>query len=132
MIGPLATIFQLGYGLMLFFVGLYGIFHAPWELHTIFDLDPAAAGHASTLLSQYRFLKAVEGGFGLFCLWQRREILDGGPASVIFLAGCGFGVFARTWSWAVDGRPASMFIVFLVLEAITFALVWLHARRDRG
>lgn len=132
MIGPLATLFQLGYGLMLLFVGLYGIFQAPWELRTVFDLDPAAAGQTATLLSQYRFLKAVEAGFGLFCLLQRRNILVGGPAAVIFLAGCGFGVFARIWSWAFDGRPARMFVLFLVLEAVTFALVWLYARRDRG
>ncbi|MFV9614565.1 MAG: DUF4345 family protein [Gammaproteobacteria bacterium] len=126
-----AILFQLGYSLMLIGVGVAGIFYAPWELISIFKLDAnwLQSSEAVTFLNQYRFLKAVEVGFGLFCLFYRREILDGGISSVLFLSGCMLGIFARSWSWYYDGRPSDMLITFLVLESITFVLVWAYARR---
>lgn len=76
-------------------------------------------------------MRAAEAAFGLFCLCHRRDILAGGPNGAIFLAGCALGIFARSWSWAIDGTPRTAFIVFLILEAATFLLVWTEARRGR-
>ncbi len=134
MIKILATLFQLGYSLMLIGVGAVGVFTAPWELVTIFEVDSGWVNtpEAITMLNQYRFLKASETAFGLFCLWHRRDILDGGISCVVFLAGCGLGVFARGWSMVIDGQPSTNFVVFLVLELITFILVWSYARRSPG
>lgn len=126
-----ATLFQLGYSLMLIGIGIAGVFYAPWELLNIFKLEESwlETPQAATFLNQYRFLKGAEAGFGLFCLFFRREILDGGISSVLFLSGCLLGIFARSWSWFYDGRPDNMFILFLVLEIMTFLLVWAYARR---
>jgi hypothetical protein len=134
MIGVLATLFQLGYSLMFLVVGVAGVFVAPRELTTVFGVDAAwlATPAAATFINQYRFLKATEAGFALFCLGHRRDILEGGVSSLIFLNGCALSIFARCWSWGVDGRPSMAFIAFLVLEIMTFLLVWLHATRDRG
>jgi hypothetical protein len=129
----LPDLFLIGYSLMLIVVGLTGVFTAEWELARVFGLDPIwlALPAGATFLNQYRFLKAAEAAFGLFCLCHRRDILAGGPNWAIFLSGCALGILARAWSWAVDGTPRTAFIVFLILEALTFLLVWHHARSGR-
>jgi hypothetical protein len=129
----IASILQLGYSIMLVAVGTAGIFTARWELATVFGIDPAAwpPAAAPTMLNQYRFLKSVELGAGLFCLAYRSEILAGTRASAVFLAIVGLRVAARTWSWIVDGRPAAPFIVFLALEACVFGAVALRLRMSR-
>ena len=127
----------LGYGAMLCVVGLAGIVAAPWELRTIFGLDPAALPDEvrATLLNQYRFLKAVEFGAGVFCLGLRRRILAGGPETRMFVALVAAGVIARSYAWIADGRPATAFIVFLLLEAVVLLAVLAmlaRAGRSRG
>jgi Domain of unknown function (DUF4345) len=133
-VAMIATIFQLGYSAMLVAIGTAGIFTARWELATVFGIDPSMwpAAAVPTMLNQYRFLKSVELGAGLFCLAYRSKILAGTRASAVFLAIVGLGVAARTWSWIVDGRPAALFIVFLALEACVFAAVALHLRTSHG
>jgi len=120
-----ATILLIGYTAMLCGVGLAGIFTSRWELTHVFGLDLAAMTPQirATFLNQYRFLKAVELGAGLFCWFMRKPILDGGTIGKVFLALVGGGVVARTLAWMVDGRPSWPFIAFLVLEALVFATV---------
>lgn len=129
----LPDLFLIGYGLMFLAVGVAGVFIAPWELERIFHVDPAwlVQPEGATFLNQYRFLKAAEAAFGLFCLYHRRDILAGGQNFVIFVGGCALAILARALSWALEGMPCPVFIVFLVLEAITLILVWRHARNGR-
>ena len=133
-IAKIASLLQFGYGAMMVVVGTAGIFTARWELETVFHTGlsdwPQAA--QATMLNQYRFLKAVELGAGLFCLLYRPAILTGGKASALFLAIVGLGVFARTLAWIVDGRPATLFVVFLILEACVFIAVALHLGMVNG
>jgi hypothetical protein len=126
----LPDIFLIGYGLMLVGVGLATIYAAECELLHVIGLDPAwlALPENATFLNHYRFLKAAEAAFGLFCLSYRRDILAGGQANVLFLFGCGLGIFARLLSCGIDGRPSAPFAVLIALEALTFLLVWRHAR----
>jgi hypothetical protein len=133
-VAMIASILQLGYSAMLVAIGAAGIFTARWELATIFGIDPSAwpAAAAPTMLNQYRFLKSVELGAGLFCLAYRSKILAGTRASAVFLAIVGLGVAARTWSWIVDGRPGALFIAFLTLEACVFVAAALHLRMSHG
>jgi hypothetical protein len=134
LVAMIASTFQLGYSGMLVAVGAAGIFTAHWELATVFGIDPSAWPPAAvpTMLNQYRFLKSVELGAGLFCLTYRSKILDGTLASAVFLAIVGLGVAARTWSWIVDGPPSALFIAFLALEACVLAAVALHLRMSHG
>jgi membrane protein implicated in regulation of membrane protease activity len=129
----LPDLFLIGYGLMFLVVGMAGVFIAPWELERVFRLDPAwlTQPEGATFLNQYRFLKAAEAAFGLFCVYHRRDILAGGQNFVIFVAGCFLAILARALSWAVDGPPRTAFVLFLVLEALTLILVWRHARNGR-
>ncbi|KSV76042.1 hypothetical protein N185_16470 [Sinorhizobium sp. GW3] len=129
----LPDLFLIGYGLMFLAVGLAGVFTAPWELAQIFHLDQAwlTLPEGATFLNQYRFLKAAEAAFGLFCLYHRRDILAGGSNFVVFVSGCALGIFARSLSMALDGTPRPIFVVFIFLELLTLVLVWRHARNGR-
>ncbi len=129
----LASVFQLGYSLMLLFVGIAGVLTASWELSTIFGVSSQGSlpEHGATFLSQYRFLKSLEFSAGIFGLVWRKAILAGNPPVLMFLVIVGAGVTARTVSWIFDGQPSWPFIAFLVLEAITFVLIVLNLRSYR-
>lgn len=121
-----ALISVVAYGLMLLLVGLAGIGLARWELTHLFAVAPDA-----TFLNQYRFLKAVEMGSGVFCLVFCRDIIGNGRSTLPFLVLVAAGVVARSIAWVVDGRPSWPFTVFLVLEAVVLVLVILELRRRR-
>ena len=133
-LATIASLLQLGYSAMLLAIGAAGIFSARWELTAVFGIDPSAwpLGTQATMLNQYRFLKSVELGAGLFCSAYRSDIMAGSRASAVFLAVVGLGVGARMLSWIVDGRPASLFMIFLALEACVFIAVSLHLRISNG
>ena len=127
---PVAYFAVVAYGLMLFGVGLVGILTARWELLTVFGVDTnAIVPDEATFINQYRFLKAVELGAGLFCLMQRRQILDGERiAAWPFMVIVGGGVAARSIAWVADGRPSLLFLGHLALETIVLVIVALHLR----
>lgn len=134
MMSILATLFLFGYTIMFIVVGLGGIFFAEWELQTLYGFTPEylASPESISFLSQFGFLKAIEAAFGFFCLIYRRDILDGNIANVIFLLGCGLGIFARGWAWYSYGQPAEAHLYYVSLEAVTFFVVWIYSRRARG
>jgi hypothetical protein len=125
MVAGIARIFFWGYTAMLLGVGASGVFVARWELTRVFSM-PLVAGTtvAATMLNQYRFLKAMEFAFGVFCASYRREIFQRARANRVFLAGVFAGVFARLLGWSTDGTPSIAFVVFAALELITGLLVW--------
>lgn len=131
MIGALASILQLVYAAFLIAVGAFGMFFLHWELAMFYGLGPESfqGTDGATLLNQFRFLKAIELTFGVFCLIYRRDILAGGLACTIFLTGLALGAFARGSSWVFDGTPHTAFIWFLIAEIVIFCVVWLNARR---
>ncbi len=126
MLNTLAKLFFWGYALMLLGVGFSGMWVAGWELPLLFGVPLEALNdlQRATLLNQYRFLKALEFGFGVFCLLYRREIFQRGRDHAVFLAGLGAGVAARAGGCLADGLPSPMFIAFMLLEGITGLLVW--------
>lgn len=115
-----------GYVAMLVAVGASGIFAARWELTRVLRLPVAsyAPDVRATLLNQYRFLKAVELGFGAFAVVFQREIFAEPRVHALFLFMLFAGAAARALSIAVDGRPHVAFIAFTVLELLTGALVF--------
>lgn len=129
-----ATVLFYGYVLLLVAAGAWGIVGArldlPWLLGV--QLDELPARTQADLLSQYRFLRAMELAFGLFALRFRREIFAGGVHNGLFLLGMGAGVVARLWSLAADGRPGMPMLIFLGWELVgVFVIaVTTHLRRD--
>lgn len=129
-----ARILLWGYGAMLCAVGFAGIWISGWELDTVHHLATESWPPAvrASFLNQYRFLKGVELGGGLFCLGLQARILDGGREGALFLALVAAGVVARVFAWIADGRPSTAFIVFLALEFLVLVVVglFLRGRRD--
>lgn len=123
-----ALVFFYGYTAMLLCVGFSGIFIAHWELQRIFGIKLSLMTHegAATILNQYRFLKAMEFSFGVFCLSYRTKIFAGGGARKLFLAGVFTGVAARSISIIASGWPQWAFTIFLVLELACGVLVMMQ------
>lgn len=130
----LAAILHLAYSAMLVGVGAAGIVLARWELATVFVLDVTTLGPngSATMLNQYRFLKSVELGAGVYSLMFRRRILAGRRETSAFLALVAGGCIARIVAWIVDGQPSALFIGFLAAEIVTFLAVALHVLLVRG
>ncbi len=127
----LTLLFFWGYVAMLIGVGGSGIFIAEWELHHIFhiDLQALAEEPRASILNQYRFLKGIELGFGLFCVTFRKEIFEAVRFHRLFLIMLFIGVAARTLSIVIDSVPHWAFIGFTIGEFITGALVFVYARQ---
>ncbi len=72
----LTKAFFWGYVAMLFLAGGAGVLLTRLELTRVFHLDLGTLSSLaeSTLLNQYRFLKSMEIGFGLYCVVFREEI----------------------------------------------------------
>jgi hypothetical protein len=127
----------LAYGLFYGYVGTlvtagaWGIVGARLDQRLLLGLslralDPASA---ASLLSQYRFLRAVEFGFGLFALIYRVQIFTVPVYNRLFLATMTLGVLSRVISLAVDGSPRPAFYFFLLYEAIGVVAIYAHSRR---
>jgi hypothetical protein len=124
-------IFFYGYVLTLIVAGAWGLVAARWDMGALFDLDlkllPATT--AASLLSQYRFLRAIELGFGLFAWCFRDQIYTQRTHNRVFLAGMGAGVLARLFSIALDGNPKLIFHLFLLFELVGIVIIWLRSRK---
>jgi len=117
--------FFWGYVAMLIGVGGSGIFIARWELGHFFavPLERLAPTARATLLNQYRFLKALELGFGGYGLIFYRQIFELPIPHRFFVLVLSAGVGARLLSLRVDGRASNYFIAVTVLEIVTGILV---------
>lgn len=109
--------------------GAGSVLFAGPEMHIFFGLEPGALeGRAgASLLNQYRFLRAVELGFGLM-LWVLRDRLfvDRAIRNVFLIAFFAIPV-ARAVSIALDGMPRWPFLALMVIELLLFALFAAHA-----
>ena len=127
----LSWIFFFGYVGSLFVFGGLGTFTARSDHGLLFRFDPSQLEQhtAASLLSQYRFLRAVECGFGLLALCFRREIFTHGIFNRVFLGTMFFGVAARFISLALDGQPHPIFYFFLGFELIDGTVILVHTRK---
>ncbi len=125
------------YGYALFLVlagGLAGIFAPRWsplsfEVYARAVFDGGLQGEPLvSALNQYRYLKSMEFGLGLFALLFRREIYTQQKANRYFLGIFFFGAASRALSMVVDGQPHPAYIVFVVLETVVGILIYLHTR----
>ena len=125
------NLFFFGWVGALILMGGVGVFAGKWELATAFRVDLAGMSREArdNLLNQYRYLAAVEFGFGLFCVRCRREIYKNPLFNRLFLSIVFLGAAARALSIAVDGWPHWAFTAITVLEFLTFIVVALYSRR---
>jgi hypothetical protein len=110
-----------GYVGMLVGMGASGIFIAPWELNKFFGIpvDGLERKARATFLSQYRFLKGMELGFGTFAVVFRQQVFTVPAYHQFFLIVLFAGAGARVLSMLIDGRPSNFFIIVTVYEVAT-------------
>jgi hypothetical protein len=127
----LALVLFYGWSGALLLLGGAGIFTGRWEVETIFRIPLSALGEEGTanLLNQYRFLKAVEFGFGLFCFVFKNEIFTERVFNRLYLSIVFLGAAARALSLMLEGLPHWGFTFITGLEFLTFFVVAAYSRR---
>lgn len=126
----LTALFYYGYVGVLILAGGWGVLGARLDHRLLFGLDVSTLEPkaAASLLSQYRFLRAIELGFGLFALLFKREIYTVPLYNHVFLTAMFLGIVARVISLVLDGRPRSAFYFFLGYEGVGIVLIYAHTR----
>ncbi|HSJ66663.1 MAG TPA: DUF4345 family protein [Anditalea sp.] len=107
--------------------GIWGAFIYPsLDFEVMFDLNLSQLTDFEkiNLLSQYRFLRALELGFGLFALLYVKEIFSDFKFNRLFLTIMGVGILARIFSWLFDGKPSYLTMFFLFYEAIGWIVIF--------
>jgi hypothetical protein len=124
-----------GYGLFLVLIGgVLGLFVPRWgpldfEVFARAVFRTLTGEPLATTLNQYRFMKSMEFGFGIFMLLFRREIYTIPKFNRFFLAILFLGTAERVLSIAVDGRPHGAYIFFVGLETTIGLIILAESRR---
>jgi hypothetical protein len=126
----LALSFFYGYVAFLVVFGALGVFSARLDQRILFKLqtDTLAPKTSASLLSQYRFFRAIECGFGVFAFTCRKAIFQQRFFNRLFLGTMFGGVAARLVSLALDGSPFLAFYAFLLSELVGGTLILLYTR----
>jgi len=114
------------------FAGFWGAFINPhFDFRLLFQLDTMDLDEnvRINLLSQYRFLRALELGFGLFSLQFIHQIFNDKVFNRLFLIIMFSGILARVVSMIVDGMPGIMHLFFLTYEFIGLMIIYLYTRK---
>ncbi|MGQ1785938.1 DUF4345 family protein [Saccharicrinis sp. GN24d3] len=126
--------FYYPYVVLLLIAGFWGAFINPYfDFNLLFDLDPqtlADYGYIN-LFSQYRFLRALEFGFGLFSILYTRMIFTKKSFNILFLVIMGSGILARVMSWIVEGTPNGLMQFFMFHELTGWILIFIYTFKIR-
>ena len=120
-----------GYVGLLILAGAWGVFFARIDHRLLFHLDVRVLVpiSAASLVSQYRFLRAMEFGFGVFSIVYRHEIFTVRAFNRLFLITMAFGVMARIVSIILDGPPLPVFYFFLGSELAGVMFIYVYSRK---
>ena len=128
---------QLSYFFFYTYVGLvllagaWGAFIGPHrDFIWLFDLhtDTLPEQSSINLVSQYRFLRALELGYGLYSIIFLREIFSERKFNALFLMIMFSGVLSRIVSIVVEGSPSPLFYFFLIYELTGVVIIFLYTR----
>lgn len=111
--------------------GFWGAFIYPaldFKLLMGIDLKSLSDYERINILSQYRFLRALEFGFGLFSIVFRKEIFTDSKFNSLFLMIMFSGVMARVVSIVADGLPNIYFYFFMIWEFLGVIFIFLHTQ----
>lgn len=117
---------------LILLAGFWGAFGNPRLDHIwLFNLDTNTLPEESSInmLSQYRFLRALELGYGLFAILFTKEIFTQKRFNTLFLLIMFSGVLARVVSWVVEGSPSRLFYFFLIYEMTGVVIIYLYTRK---
>jgi hypothetical protein len=125
-----SLVFFFGYAGLLVLAGAWGIVGARVDLPVLLRVQVAAlpVRAQANLLGQYRFLRALELGFGAFALGYRRSIYRVRSYNRLFLGTMACGAAARILSLAADGAPSWWMDAFLAWELVGVTLIFAATR----
>ena len=136
---PLSLFFFYSYVLTVVVAGAWGIFGAGLDFPILMhqQVGHLDANGSANVLSQYRFLRGLELGFGIIALRFRREIYAERTLNRLFLTTMGLGIVGRVMGLAIDGLPSLAMVSFLVFEAVGIIVIFTDTRsveraRDLG
>ncbi|QMU29882.1 DUF4345 family protein [Adhaeribacter radiodurans] len=127
----LAYFFFYTYVGLLLLAGIWGAFGAArldQELLFQFNVKQVNATTAASILTQYRFLRLLEFGFGLFAIQFRKEIFSITPFNRLFTGIMFLGALVRVLSYFADGPPLWIFYFFATYEMAGVLLIFLYTR----
>ena len=123
----IANFFFFTYVGLVVVAGFWGGFINPvWDFDFLFSLDVKTLSNfeRTNLLSQYRFLRGLELGFGIFALYFFKKIFSEIVFHRLFLTIMGLGILARLFSWIFDGNPSILTKFFMIYEAIGWCFIF--------
>ncbi len=115
--------------------GFWGAFINPYyDFDLLFSLDPHSLNEQVriNLLSQYRFLRALELGFGLFAIFFVNKIFEEKTFNMLFIFIMGSGIMARIVSWLMDGTPNMLAQTFMFYELLGWIVIFSHTKTIRS
>ncbi|HEX4951794.1 MAG TPA: DUF4345 family protein [Thermoanaerobaculia bacterium] len=128
----LALVAFWSYVVALFVLGAAGVLFPEPELDALYQAQLGGLDETrEVLLHQYRFMKGIVIGFGIYCWTFRREIFQPGVHHRIFLATLFLGAGARLLSWGLDARPHERLLSFTVSELIFGLLILAYVQASR-
>lgn len=130
----LSYLFYFTYAGLLAVAGAWGtiLARADVSLFLGVDLDRLDPTAAATLLSQDRFLRAIELGFGVFALRYWREVYRNIVVNRVFLTMMALGVAGRLLGFVVDGRSRAIMYGFAGYELVGLAVIFVVTRQTLG
>ncbi|MDP3915798.1 MAG: DUF4345 domain-containing protein [Bacteroidota bacterium] len=112
--------------------GFWGAFIYPeFDYRLLFNLETNTLTDFQriNLLSQYRFLRAIELGFGIFAILYVKSIFSKKEFNRLFIFIMGAGVLSRTMSIVMDGIPSWMMLFFLAFELVGVVVIYFYSRK---
>ena len=112
--------------------GFWGAFINPYyDFNHLFQMDPYSLSEYARInsLSQYRFLRAIELGFGLLSILFIKKIFAEKAFNILFLFIMAAGVLARLVSWIVDGTPSALFLFFMIYEFLGLVIIFVYTNK---
>lgn len=112
--------------------GFWGAFIFPeYDFRLLFKLDISSLPdfQRTNLMSQYRFLRAIELGFGIFAILFIKNIFTEKKFNRLFLLIMGAGILARLSSILFDGWPGFLMLFFLAFELVGLIVIAVYSQK---
>ena len=127
----LSYFFFYTYTGLVLIAGFWGAFIYPkvdFQFLLRLDIDTLSEDTRNTLLSQYRFLRAIEFGFGLWALYFTKRIFTENVFNRLFLYIMLGGIVARIIGIVVEGVPSYAMLAFMIYELIAIIFIFIYTK----
>ena len=127
---PASLFFYYAYVVTVVVAGAWGMVGARVDFPVLMSqpLAPLDKHGAINVLSQYRFLRGLELGFGIFAVRFRGRVYAERTFNAVFLTTMGLGILGRVFGLVIDGLPSALMLSFLIFEVVGIVLIFADTR----